>query len=296
MLIDNISLFVLIVEKGSLAAAAREAGLSPTTVSERLAALEAHYGVVLLNRTTRSISLTEEGRALFEGARTVLSEVDELDTRIRTGATTLSGLIRVSAPEDLGRHVISGAIARFQAEHPLISIDLHLSDGYVDIVGLGIDLAVRFGAISDSSLRVKHVASRKRLLCASPGYLEKHAVPRVPADLKDHDCLLMRFGQNIDNTWEFVQGGVTHTVTVSGKLIANDGALVREWALEGRGIALKSEFDCADDIRSGRLVALLPEFEPPNSPLHVLFPPSRAQPRRVRAFADHLIRTIRAVY
>ncbi len=296
MLIDNISLFLLIVEKGSLAAAAREAGLSPTTVSERLAALESHYEVVLLNRTTRSISLTEEGRALFEGARTVLSEVEELDSRIRTGATTLSGLIRVSAPEDLGRHVVSGAIAGFQAEHPLISVDLHLSDGYVDIVGLGIDLAVRFGSISDSSLRVKHVGSRKRILCASPGYLQRHRAPEVPADLKDHNCLLMRFGQNIDNTWEFVQGGVKHIVTVSGNLIANDGALVREWALEGRGIALKSEFDSADDIREGRLIALLPDHEPPNSPLQILFPPGRAQPRRVRAFADHLIKTIRALH
>jgi DNA-binding transcriptional LysR family regulator len=240
--------------------------------------------------------LTEEGRALFEGARTVLGEVEELDSRIRSGATTLSGLIRVSAPEDLGRHVISGAMAEFQAEHPNISIDLHLSDGYVDIVGLGIDLAVRFGSISDSSLRVKHVGSRKRILCASPGYLQMHTAPTVPADLKDHNCLLMRFGQNIDNTWEFTQEGVTHIVTVSGNLIANDGALVREWALEGRGIALKSEFDSANDIRDGRLIALLPDFEPPNSPLQILFPPSRAQPRRVRAFADHLIKTIRALH
>ncbi|MEL7529585.1 MAG: substrate binding domain-containing protein [Pseudomonadota bacterium] len=214
---------------------------------------------------------------------------------MRSGATTLSGLIRVSAPEDLGRNVISGAIAGFQAEHPLISIDLHLSDGYVDIVGLGIDLAVRFGSISDSSLRVKHVGSRKRILCASPGYLEAHGAPEVPADLRDHNCLLMRFGQNIDNTWEFVQGGVKHVVTVSGNLIANDGALVREWAIEGRGIALKSEFDSADDIRNGRLVALLPEFEPPGSPLQILFPPSRAQPRRVRVFADYLSKTIRSL-
>lgn len=295
MLLDNISLFLLIVEKGSLAAAAREAGLSPTTVSERLAALETHYGVVLLNRTTRSISMTEEGRALVEGARPLLSDVEALDSRIRTGAQTLSGLIRISAPEDIGRNIISGAMAGFQEAHPAIAIDLHLSDGYVDIVGLGIDLAVRFGSISDSSLRVRHVASRKRILCASPDYLQRHTEPRTPADLKDHNCLLMRFGQNIDNAWEFRQGYVKHIVTVTGNLIANDGALVREWALEGRGIALKSEFDSAGDIREGRLVALLPDFEPPNSPLQILFPPGRAQPRRVRAFADHLVKVFRDV-
>ncbi|WP_299480888.1 LysR family transcriptional regulator [uncultured Roseibium sp.] len=295
MLLDNISLFLLIVEKGSLAAAAREAGLSPTTVSERLAALEAHYDVVLLNRTTRSISLTEEGRTLVEGARAVLGEVEDLDSRIRSGAQTLSGLIRISAPEDIGRNIISGAIADFQANHPSISIDLHLSDGYVDIVGLGIDLAVRFGAISDSSLRVKHVATRRRILCASPAYLENHSPPETPADLRDHVCLMMRFGQNIDNSWEFRKGDVKHVVTVTGTLIANDGALVREWALQGRGIALKSEFDCAADIRAGRLIQLLRDYEPPGSPLQILFPPSRAQPRRVRAFADHLIKVLRSV-
>ncbi|WP_305984174.1 LysR family transcriptional regulator [Roseibium sp. MMSF_3544] len=295
MLLDNISLFLLIVERGSLVGAAREAGLSPTTVSERLAALETHYGVVLLNRTTRSISLTEEGRTLVEGARTVLGEVEDLDNRIRTGAKRLSGLIRISAPEDVGRNIISGAIADFQSAHPSITIDLHLSDGYVDIVGLGIDLAVRFGAISDSTLRVKHIATRRRIVCASPHYIRKHGLPQTPADLRDHNCLLMRFGQNIDNLWEFGRDGVKHAVRVGGKLIANDGALVRQWCLEGRGIALKSEFDCATDLHEGNLLALLPDFEPPGSPLQILFPPGRAQARRVRAFADHLAKVFRDV-
>ncbi|CAN0583232.1 unnamed protein product, partial [Ectocarpus sp. 12 AP-2014] len=139
MFLDNLRVFMIIAEKGSLVAAARETGLSTTTVSDRLAALEAHYGVVLFNRTTRSISLTEEGRTLLEGAKSVLSEVADLDTRIRHGAEMLSGPIRISAPVDLGRSIISRAISTFTKENPAVSIELSLSDGYVDLVGQGFD-------------------------------------------------------------------------------------------------------------------------------------------------------------
>ncbi|CTQ51581.1 D-malate degradation protein R [Roseibium album] len=293
MLLDNIALFSLIVEKGSLVAAGREVGLSPTTVSERLAALEAHFGVVLLNRTTRSISLTDEGRTLIDGAKLVLGEVEDLETRIRLGAQNLSGQIRISAPKDLGRTIVSKAIAQFFAEHPSITIDLHLSDGYVDIVGMGIDLAVRFGAIGDSSLRVKQLPAKRRVLCAAPSYLEHHGTPRTPADLKDHNCLVMRFGQNIDNVWQFGSTAAKQIVTVRGNLVANDGALVRQWCLEGRGIVLKSEFDVGGDIQDGRLVELLGDYASPPPPLQIVFPPSRAQPRRVTAFADHLANTFK---
>ena len=288
MLLDNISLFLLIVEKGSLAAAGRETGLSSTTVSERLAALEAHFGTALLNRTTRSISLTEEGRMLVEGAKPVLEVVSDLENRIRFGAETLSGQIRLSAPLDLGRTVISEAIGSFQDQHPGISIDLMLSDGYVDIVGLGFDMAVRFGAIGDSSLRVRALPAKRRIVCAAPSYLDRYGTPTTPEDLKTHRCLVMRFGQNIDNVWVFGSGASRRTVTVHGFLVANDGALVRQWGVEGRGVTLKSEFDVWEDLRSGRLIELLTDFEMPQAPLQLLFPPGRALPRRVKAFSDHL--------
>ena len=199
MLLDNIRLFMIIAEKGSLVAAARETGMSTTTVSERLAALEAHYGVVLFNRTTRSISLTEEGRALLGGGKSVLDEVADLDTRIREGAKTLSGLIRISAPVDLGRGIISHAISTFTEENPAVSIELSLSDGFVDLVGHGFDLAVRFGTVTDSTLRVRNLGTFQRLLCAAPAYLEKFGTPQTPAALTEHTCLIMRFGETMDN-------------------------------------------------------------------------------------------------
>ncbi|MDJ0992797.1 MAG: LysR family transcriptional regulator [Dinoroseobacter sp.] len=294
MLLDNLRVFMIIAEKGSLVAAAREIGMSTTTVSERLAALEAYYGVVLFNRTTRSISLTEEGRTLVDGARSVLSEVADLDTRIRHGAETLSGLIRISAPVDLGRSIISQAISAFTEVYPAVSIEMSLSDGYVDLVGQGFDMAVRFGNVTDSTLRVRSLGQFQRLVCAGPAYLEKHGIPQTPDDLRNHNCLVMRFGETLDNVWEFASGPKRQRVTVRGNRVVNDGWLIRSWALSGHGIVLKSELDVAGDIRSGSLVSLLEDYLPPTNPLQMMFPPGRAQPRRVIEFAEYLRSVISA--
>ncbi|MEM1078110.1 MAG: LysR family transcriptional regulator [Pseudomonadota bacterium] len=288
MILDSLRVFLIIAEKGSLVAASRETGLSTTTVSERLATLEAHYGVVLFNRTTRSIRLTEEGRTLVDGAKSVLSEVADLDTRMRHGAETLSGLIRISAPVDLGRSWISRAISTFTEANPAVSIELSLSDGYVDLVGQGFDLAVRFGNVADSTLRVRSLGTFQRLVCASPTYLARHGAPTSPEDLRNHNCLVMRFGENIDNAWEFGTGLKRQRVLVRGSRVVNDGWLIRSWALAGHGIILKSELDVAEDIQSGALVSLLNEHLAPPNPLQVMFPPGRAQPRRVTTFAEHL--------
>lgn len=288
MLLDNIALFLQIVEKGSLTAAGKEVGVSPTTVSERLSALEAHYGVVLLNRTTRAISLTDEGRALVEGARLVLTEVETLDSRIRLGADALSGPIRISAPVDIGRAVIAEEISQFLSENPYISVEFVLSDGYVDIVGDGVDIALRFGPVVDSTLRIRSLGRKRRMVCAAPSYLAKHGTPEKPDDLKSHNCLVMRFGAQLDNVWRFGPNKLNQLVTVRGDRVANDGDLVRQWCLAGYGIVLKSELDVGSDIKAGNLVELLADYAPPPTPLQMLFPPSRAQPRRVRALADRL--------
>lgn len=288
MLIDNIRLFLTITEKGSLVAAGREVGLSGTTVSERLAALEAHYGVVLFNRTTRSLSLTDEGRTLLNGAKTVLGEIEDLDARIRHGAETLSGPIKVSAPIDIGRSFVSDVISRFTTENRAISIELLLSDGYVDIVGQGFDLALRFGVVTDSSLRARSLGYFRRIVCAAPSYIAQHGAPQVPADLAQHNCLIMRFGATLDNVWRFVVDKKSQAVTVRGNKTVNDGSLVRQWALEGHGIILKSELDVAADLKSGKLVALIESYASPPNPLQMMFPPGRAQPRRVRALAEAL--------
>lgn len=289
MLIDNLTLFALIVEKGSLVAAGREAGLSSTTVSERLAALEAHYGVVLLNRTTRSISLTDEGQMVLERARHILAEIQDLESQVKYGADSLSGLIRISAPHDLGRSLIAAEVAQFLEDHPAVRVDLLLSDGFEDIVGGGIDLALRFGKTSDSSLRVRPLRYVRRIACAAPAYLARHPAPRRPEDLRDHNCLLMRFGGTLDYLWPFEVDGQFVSINVQGDRSTNDGALVREWAIAGYGIALKSELDVGPALRDGSLVEILPDHAAPALPLQMLFPPSRTQPRRVKALAERLM-------
>ena len=289
MNLSLLSVFLCIVEQGSLAAAGRELGLSAATVTERLAALEAHYGVTLLQRTTRALHLTEEGRQLVDGARRLLDEAEALDNRIRHGSEALTGLIRVSAPFDPGHSRVAPVIDAFLAEHPDVTIELLLSDGYVNIVDEGIDVALRLGDLADSSLRVRSLGLNERAVCAAPSYIARYGVPRTPADLDAHNCLLMRFGNALDNLWRFRDGDREIRISVDGNRIANDGRLVREWCLAGHGIARKSFWDVREDIESGALVRLLDEYSPPPAAIQLLFPPGRAQPRRVQAFASRLV-------
>jgi DNA-binding transcriptional LysR family regulator len=288
MLLENLSLFLRIVEKGGLAVAGREVGLSPATVSERLAALEAYYGVALLTRTTRAISLTDEGRALVEGARRLLAEAEELESRVRHGADVISGPIRLSAPEDLGRRLLIPVIDTFLEEHPAVTIDLNLTDGNLDLVGQGVDFAIRHGVLSDSSLRAKSLGENRRIVCAAPSYLAANGTPLHPDDLVGHDCIVMRFGQNIDREWPFVIDGAVRKVTVRGRRVGNDGGLVRQWCREGRGIALKSIRDVDGDLASGALVELLKTFSAGSTALQIVYPPSAVQPRRVRILIERI--------
>jgi DNA-binding transcriptional LysR family regulator len=288
-LIDSLALFVRIVERGGLAAAGRDMGLSPAIVTERLAALEAHYGARLLNRTTRSISLTDEGRLLQDGARKLVSDAADMEARIKLGVDRLSGPIRISAPNDLGRHRIAQIIDVFMITHPQISVELLLSDGYVDLAGQGIDLAVRLGNLSDSSLNAVRLGANRRIVCAAPAYLKRHGIPLAPRDLLTHNCLLMRFGLGLDREWAFTEAGKTSTVIVNGNRIANDRGLVRQWCLQGHGVALKSYWDVKEDLRAGRLQALLSPFANPASAIHVLYQGGSSVSKRVRALIDTLV-------
>lgn len=287
MLLDNLNVFLRIVEKGGLAAAGRELGLAPATVSERLAALESHYNARLLTRTTRSISLTDEGRALVIGARRILAEAEETEARIKLGVEKISGEIRLSAPIDLGRNQIVPLLDVFMGDHPEISVDLVLSDGVVDLVGQGIDLALRYGDLSDSSMKSKKLSANRRLVCASPAYLKANGVPQTPEDLVNHNCIVMRFGTQTDQDWGFKGGPRNRKVRVRGNRIANDGELVRLWCISGYGIAHKSEWDVQADLQAGRLVSILEAFAPEPTALQMVYPAGAVQPRRVRALMDH---------
>ncbi|MEM6293071.1 MAG: LysR family transcriptional regulator [Myxococcota bacterium] len=290
---DHLRVFLAIVEQGSLASAGRALGLSSSTVTERLAGLESHYGARLLHRTTRALTLTEAGEALHEGATLLLADADALASRVRAGVESLAGSLRVSAPVDFGRTQVAPIFDAFLAEHPGVVGELVLVDGYVDVLAERVDVAVRFGALADSSLRVRKVGENRRIVCAAPSYLDAHGQPSMPEDLASHNCLRMRFGRHLDREWPFREGRRRYTVRVDGDRIANDGGLVRHWCLEGRGIALKSRWDVADDLAAGRLVELLEAYAPKPSALQLVFPPGPTQPRRSRAFADVLLAALR---
>lgn len=288
MLLDQLRVFLRICELGSLAAAGRALGLAPATVSERLAGLEAHYGASLIQRTTRSLGLTEEGRILAEAAPRLLADAEEIEARLRHGAQEVSGPVRLSAPLDLGRNRVARILDAFQQAHPRVELDLHLSDAYVDLAAQGFDLAVRYGDLADSSLMVRRLAPSARIVCASPDYLARRGRPERPEDLADHDCLAMRFGALTDRIWPFVVDGKPLQVAVQARLLANDGGLVREWCLAGRGVARKAWWDVAEDLAAGRLVALLRAFETPPIGLQIVYPKDRARIRRVALLIEAL--------
>jgi DNA-binding transcriptional LysR family regulator len=288
IVLDNLALFLRIVEKGGLAPAGRELGLSPASVSERLAALERYFGAALLVRTTRAISLTDEGRLLVEGARRLLAEADELEALIRFGVDRISGPIRISAPIDLGRSAVVPILDAFLAEHPEVTIDLNLTDGFVDLVGQGQDLAVRYGELADSTLRVRRLGKNRRVICASPAYLRSRGSPQHPDDLTQHECILMRFGPTIDREWPFLIDGEERRIAVAGHRLANDGGLVRDWCRNGYGLARKSLWDVAADLKAGNLVELLGSFSPGGTGLQIVYPATQDQPKRVRLLIDRI--------
>ncbi|MET0248327.1 MAG: LysR substrate-binding domain-containing protein [Sphingobium sp.] len=287
--ISDMQFFTAVIDAGGIGAGGRRLGLSPASASERLAGLEARSGARLLVRTTRSLTLTDEGQLFLEAARGILAEIADLDARLRDGANRISGRIRVETPVDLGRNRIAPILDMFMAAHPDVSVELILGDGFSDLVREGIDFALRFGALADTSLVTRRIGPNRRLPCASPSYIARHGTPRVPAELAEHDCLVMQFGNRPDDRWRFrgEQGDIV--VQVKGRRKANDGDLIRQWAVAGHGIAMKSVWDVGADIAAGRLVELLPDHSLAGSALQIIYPAGRQLPRRSRALMDAVV-------
>lgn len=288
MLLENLNLFLLIVEKGSMSAAAREYGLSPARVSERLSDLETHYDTRLLNRTTRSISLTEQGQELAKTARRIMAETEEVEAKLRLGKEIISGTIHLNTTMDFGRNCIAPLLNKFMNEHPGINIHLTLDDGYVDLVSNNIDIAIRLGELSDSTLHAKKIGINQRIICASPEYIEKNGAPAHPHELQKHNCILTKFGNHIDKHWRFMIDGKEKACSVSGNRISNNGELVADWCRAGLGIAFKAHWDIYEDIKEGRLIRLLQEFETPNRPAQFIYAAGTNKSRRMRLVMDYL--------
>lgn len=283
--------FVSVVEEGGFAKAARSMGMATSSLTRQVNALERHLGTLLLNRSTRSVTLTDAGASYFEQAVRILEDLEEANRSVIEREGPPRGLLRVSLPVAFARLHIAPAIPAFLRACPDIELDLFLSDGLVNLVEERVDLAVRIGKLTSSSLVARKLAPHRRVLCASPAYLEEHGTPRVPSDLSGHECLTFSYSKGVQH-WRFAGPSGGESVRVKGRLRANNSEMLRTAALDGAGIILMPSWLIGADINTDRLRGLLGEWEvnagEAGEGIHALYLPSRRGSKKVKAFIDFL--------
>lgn len=288
---DDLAVFLKVVDCAGFSAAARMMDLAPATVSKQIARLEQELGARLFERSTRQLRITDEGRAVAERVRPALALLAEAAEVARQGVQTLTGTIRLTAPVPLGSRYVAQAIALFREQHPQVGFDLRLSDHVVDLYDSDLDLAVRVGALASSRLISRRLAESRRILVAAPSYLRQMGLPAGPSELHQHRCLLFSYPGLRQNHWTLRHegpGGDTELVEVSGELRSDNGDALRAWSRAGLGISLRETWDVADELRSGELVRVLPEWEEPAVPIQAVRVQRSLVPRRVSAFVDFL--------
>jgi len=290
---QDLILFVRTVELGSLSGAGRDLRMSPAVVSSRIQRLENQLGLRLLNRTTRQVNLTPDGETFFEHCLKILEQVDAAEDAVSARRDKPGGALKVSASNAFARHHIAPHIPAFVKKHPNIQIQLVASDRFVNFVEEKIDIAIRIGELRDSSLIVRHLARNIRVLCASPGYLKKAPPLEKPADLSQHNCLLLRFPGSQQFQWTLkTPDGQLTTPSVQGAMDSDNGEILTDWCLGDRGVALKSLWEIGPYLADGRLQVVLADYPPEPHSIHALYPHARFLPPRVRAFIDYMVETI----
>ena len=291
---DDLHFFNAVAASASLAAAARILEVSPPAVTQRLRALEARLGVQLINRNGRHLTLTNEGELLAEEGLKIADAMTELADALTERRGEVAGHLRIIAPLGFGRRYVSPIVADFQARNPRLQIDLILTDRLGRTPASAWDIAVHVGSLDDAtpSLSVRPLAPNERFLCASPGYLARREMPTAPGDLRQQSCIALRENDEDVTLWRFHSRltGAEEKVRVEPCLASNDGEVVRSWALAGLGLIVRSEWDVADDLRSGRLVRVLADYDLPAAPIVALVGTRRAaRAARTRRFLDELM-------
>lgn len=282
-----LSLFTTIVEQGSFSAAGRILEMSPSAVSRSVDRIEARLGVRLLLRSTRALSLTSEGQAYLQAARRILTDLNDAEQLIADQGVP-RGRLRISAALSHGRLCVVPLLDRFAALYPHILIDFALTDTLVDVAAGEADIAIRFGPLADSSLTARKLGETRRVIVASPAYLDRHGLPEAPEDLLGHNCLNFNF-RRAEPLWPFRRDGEVFALSVTGNVEANNGETLGQLAAMGMGIARVGAFGVADEISSRRLIPLLEQFNPGDvEPIHAVFVGGAGTPARVRAFVDFL--------
>ena len=282
--------FSKVVQGGSLSAAARELGISPAVVSRTLAAMEARLGVRLINRTTRSLHLTDEGASYYETCSRILAEIEEADAAAAARRVEPQGMLRVALPASFGLNHIAPLIPRFAERYPKVELALSLSDRSINLIEEGFDLAIRIAELKDSSLAARKLAPNRRVVCASPAYLRQHVEPKTPQDLARHNCLIATWEQGMAMNWEYKSPvGKRGSVRVTGRYACDNWEVLREWAVAGLGVALKSTWDVRKHLEDGSLVPLMPGYDfSSDVGIYAVYPHRRHLPAKTRVFIDFL--------
>jgi DNA-binding transcriptional LysR family regulator len=288
----ELGFIVSLSNAGSLSGAARELGITTSAVSKRLSLIEARVGVPLVNRTTRRMSLTPEGEVLLEHARRILGEIADLDQLLTTSKGVPKGQLRVNATLGFGRLHIAPAISKYVLRYPEVDVQLQLSVDPPALTDDQFDVCIRFGAPTDTRVIARRLAPNRRLLCASPKYLARHGEPRSPAELRRHNCICIRQGDEAYGLWRLFAGRESErhaeAVKVRGNLATNDGEIAVNWALDGHGILMRAEWDIERYLESGRLVQVLPGFRTPDADIYAVYPQRHQLSARIRTFVDFL--------
>ncbi|MBV2142466.1 LysR family transcriptional regulator [Falsochrobactrum sp. TDYN1] len=288
--LDNLRVFVRVVELGNLSAAGRDQRVSPAVASNRIKELEKHLGARLFNRTTRKLTPTEHGRLFYDGALKILEAVEEAEAAVADLAQNPRGSIRITAPLGIGRRLIASGIPEFHDKYPDIEVRLRLSDHEIDIMSEGVDVAFKLGVLENSNLRMRGILDCERVICAAPEYLAKHGVPQAPEELlgEKHHCLLLRFPGSKEYYWTLQTPEGRRKFEVTGPYDSDDGDVLTEWALGGRGIINKPLFEVKEYMREGRLVPILENTPPASIQLAAIYPHKRFQDPKVRLIIDFM--------
>jgi LysR family transcriptional regulator for bpeEF and oprC len=287
--LQQIAAFAETAKHGSFAAAARETGQAPSTLAKAVSRLEQRLGVKLFHRTTRQVGLTADGERLFHRCQRLLAEVDELQVEASGVRASVTGTLRIDLPIVLGRRQVMPVLARLAREHPALSLDVRLSDGYADLVKEGIDAAIRVGALADSTLVSRPLGVQAMVLVASPAYLAERGTPRRLEQLEAHDALVFRMpSTGKDRPWRFRRKGEDVELRPASRVRVNDGEGLVQAALLGQGVAQLPDYFVREELARGDLVEVLPGLRPAPIPISVVYPGARLVPQRVRVLVEAL--------
>ncbi len=280
--------FSLVAEKGSFAGAALVEGVNPVVMGRRLDILESRLGVRLMHRSTRGLTLTALGEQFFDQCQHLLREFDMIESSITAGRQSVRGHLVVSAPAAFGRRHIAPHAPSFRERYPDLKLSFNFTDSVVDLVREGYDMSIRIGEVTDPNYVTVPLFPNRRVVCGTPGYFERHGIPRSPEELAKHNCLAFNLQGGQQRGWNFIRDGKVVSIRVEGDLACNDGELLFSWVKQGIGIGWRSTWEIQAELKRGTLVTVLDEFAALSYPIQAVYPQQRFLPAKVRHFIDYL--------